>query len=61
MTTIEVIIAPTGEVTIEAVGFQGTTCEKATEVIEQALGVIASKTKKPEYYLQAKSANKQRT
>lgn len=61
MTTIEVIIAPTGEVTIEAIGFKGTACEKATEAIEQALGVTATKTKKPEYYLQAKSANKQHT
>jgi len=40
--TIEIIIAPTGEITIDAVGFRGADCEKATHFLEEALGVTNS-------------------
>ena len=36
--TIEIIIAPTGEIQIDAVGFKGPDCEKATKFLEEALG-----------------------
>ncbi len=39
-----------GAVTIEAVGFKGAACEKATAEIEKALGVVASRRKKPEFH-----------
>lgn len=50
MKNIQVDISNTGEVTIEAVGFKGNACEKATEALENALGVTKSKKKKPEYW-----------
>jgi hypothetical protein len=48
--TIEVIIAPTGEITIDALGFKGADCEQATRHLEQALGVAGPRVKKPEYH-----------
>lgn len=45
-------ISPAGSVKIEAQGFNGVGCAKATADIEIALGgeVAKKKTKKPEYY-----------
>jgi len=48
--TIEVIVQPDGSLTIDAVGFQGADCEKATAFLEQALGQTTGREKKPEYY-----------
>jgi hypothetical protein len=48
--TIEIILAPTGELRIEAAGFQGADCEAATRFLEEALGVPAQRTRKPEYH-----------
>ena len=47
--TIEIIVSQTGEVSIDAVGFKGADCEKATAYLEKALGVVGHKAKKPEY------------
>ena len=59
MRTIEVLITPTGEIQIEAVGFTGTDCEKATAFLERLLGAVTERRKKPEYYAQAKARNRQ--
>ncbi len=48
--TIEIIIGTTGEIQIDAVGFKGPDCEIATKFLEQALGVVGQKIKKPEYH-----------
>ena len=48
--TIEVLISPTGEVVIEAFGFKGADCEQATRFLEEALGVLTNKSRKPEYH-----------
>ena len=48
--TIEIIIETTGEIQIDAVGFKGPDCEKATQFLEEALGVVGKKIKKPEYH-----------
>ena len=48
--TIEVIITTTGEIKIDAIGFKGLNCEKATKFLEEALGMVSQKTKKPEYH-----------
>ncbi len=48
--TIEIIVSPRGEIQIDAVGFKGADCEKATKFLEEALGTIGTKTKKPEYH-----------
>jgi hypothetical protein len=60
MKTIEVIIAPTGQLTINAAGFSGTDCEKATAFLEQALGVLATKQRKPEWHRRNQRANLQK-
>jgi len=52
--TIEVIVQPDGSLKIDALGFQGADCEKATRFLEQALGRVAGSQKKPEYYRQAR-------
>lgn len=52
--TIEVIVDAAGQIKIDAVGFQGADCEKATAFLEQALGKTAARQKKPEYYRQAR-------
>ena len=51
--TIEVIVNTGGGIRIDAVGFKGADCEKATAFLEKALGTVKGKQKKPEYYRQA--------
>lgn len=58
--TIEISIETSGEIKIEAVGFHGADCERATAFIEQALGVVAEKVKKPEYHQATRSMKRQR-
>jgi len=59
--TIEIIIAPTGETAIDAVGFKGADCEKATKFLEEALGVIGGRTPKADYFeVSSGSQNPQR-
>ncbi|MCX7008343.1 MAG: DUF2997 domain-containing protein [Kiritimatiellaeota bacterium] len=48
--TIEVVIGPAGELKIEAMGFAGADCEKATAYLEKALGVSKARQKKPEFH-----------
>jgi hypothetical protein len=48
--TIEIIVSPLGEIKIDAIGFKGADCEKATRFLEQALGVVSKRVKKPEYH-----------
>lgn len=50
MKQIIVEVKETGEVRIEATGFTGSACEKATAEIERALGIPGKRNKKPEYY-----------
>lgn len=50
MKQIKIEVSATGEVTIEAVGFKGQACEKATEAIEKAIGIAGKRTRKPDYY-----------
>jgi hypothetical protein len=47
---IEVVVSPIGDISIEAVGFKGADCEKATKFLEQALGVSTDRQRKPEYH-----------
>ncbi len=58
--TIEIIVSPTGDICIDAVGFKGPDCEKATQFLEEALGVIGQKTKKPEYHQRSTRVSQQR-
>ncbi len=58
--TIEIIIGSTGEIQIDAVGFKGPDCDKATKFLEEVLGVVGQKVKKPEYHQRANTNNHQR-
>ncbi len=56
--TIEITVSPIGEVSIDALGFKG--CDQATKFLEEALGVIAKKVKKPQYQQQGVDLNQKR-
>lgn len=58
--TIEIIIGPSGEIKIDALGFKGPDCEQVTRFLEEALGVVGQKTKKPDYHLTAWNVKQQR-
>ena len=58
--TIEIIVSPIGDISIDAVGFKGPDCEKATRFLEEALGVVGQKIKKPEYHQRSTTRNQQR-
>lgn len=51
MKSVLITVDEQGEVRIEAVGFRGSSCKKATEALERAMGTVKASTKKPEYYL----------
>ena len=58
--TIEIIVSPQGQVQIDAVGFKGPDCELTTRFLEEALGTIGTKTKKPEYHQRQTHQHQQR-
>ena len=47
---IEVLVSPTGEATVQTKGYAGADCLRASEFLEQALGVTATEQKTAEYY-----------
>jgi hypothetical protein len=49
---ITVRVSPSGDITVEAHGFQGKGCEAATKAIEDALGKPGMRTRKPEFWRQ---------
>lgn len=59
MKSIEITFPLEGEIEVEANGFRGPACAKATADFIEALGTKTSETKKPEYY-QADVAQKQK-
>jgi hypothetical protein len=58
--TIEVIVDTAGQIKIDAVGFQGADCEKATAFLEEALGQVSDRQRKPEYQSRSRSVTTQR-
>ena len=52
---IHVRVSPIGEIIVEAEGFQGKGCEAATKAIEDALGKLRSRVRKPDFWRQAQS------
>jgi len=50
---ILVRVSPTGEISVEAEGFQGKGCEAATKAIEDALGKPRERTRKPDFWRQS--------
>ena len=58
--SIEVIVMPDGSLVIDAIGFKGPDCEKATRFLEEALGHIAGKQRKPAYNERSQTHRQQR-
>jgi hypothetical protein len=58
--SIEIIVSPSGEIQIDAVGFKGADCEQATRFLEEALGVVNHRAKKPEYHQSHTAKHQQR-
>jgi len=58
--TIEIIVSPDGDISIDAIGFKGPDCEKATRAMEEALGVVQQRSKKLEYLAKAASVAQQK-
>lgn len=58
--TIEIIVSPNGEIQIDALGFKGADCEQATRYLEEALGVVDTRVKKPHYHIRNTSRTQQR-
>ena len=58
--SIEVIVNADGSLIIDAIGFKGPDCEKATRFLEEALGQIATKQRKPAYDERNKTHRQQR-
>ena len=58
--TIEIVVSPTGEIRIEAVGFVGSSCKEATKALEEALGTMTASQTKPEYHQQNRRTHQQR-
>ncbi len=58
--SIEVTVSPIGDILIDAVGFKGADCEKATRFLEEALGIAGQKQKKPEYHQRGTTAHVQK-
>ena len=53
MKQVLVKVEASGEIVIEAVGFRGNACDRATEAFEKALGVAGGpKKRKPDFYQQ---------
>lgn len=57
---IEILVAPDGSLTIDAVGFKGADCDQATKFLEQALGLTAGKQRKPEFHQTTRRQHQQR-
>jgi hypothetical protein len=50
--TIEVIVSPKGETTIQTLGYSGIACQAASKFLEDALGVAVAERKTAEFYQQ---------
>ena len=57
---IDITIGEEGEVTIEAMGFSGPECQKATEAIEHALGPVTSRVRTHDYFKQPQTQRQER-
>ena len=53
--TIEVIVSPRGETTLQTHSFSGPTCLEASKFLEQALGAVAAERKTEEFYTSAQA------
>jgi len=52
---IDVWISPEGAITLDAVGYTGSTCEEATRFLEESLGIVGRKQRTRDYYRRQKN------
>lgn len=57
MSQIRVRISPTGQVTIDVLHADGSSCSTLTKVLEQALGETVKDDLKPEYFEAAQTTH----
>jgi hypothetical protein len=50
MKTIEIIISPKGETTVQTRGFAGASCRDASRLLEEALGTRTAENLTAEFY-----------
>jgi len=55
--SIVVWISPEGHVTIDAVGYTGSSCEEATAFLESELGSVGRKQRTRDYYRKSQVTN----
>jgi hypothetical protein len=53
--TIEMIISPTGEATLQTKGFAGSECREASKFLERTLGQVVADTPTAEMYQAAET------
>jgi hypothetical protein len=54
-TTIEIIISPTGQTTVQTKGFTGVSCQDASRFVEQALGQRTGEQLTADFHRQAEN------
>jgi len=52
---IDVWISPEGAITLDAVGYTGSTCEEATRFLEESLGTVGRRQRTRDYYRRQKN------
>jgi len=50
MKTIEIVVSPTGQTTVQTKGFSGAACQEASRFLEQALGSRIDEERTAEFY-----------
>jgi hypothetical protein len=50
--SIEVLVSPTGEVSVQTRGYTGSDCLQASKFLEQSLGIITTDRRTTEFYQQ---------
>ena len=56
--TIEIVVGPSGETTVQTKGFAGSSCRDASKFIEQALGDKTAETLTGEFHQTANAQQK---
>jgi hypothetical protein len=51
--SIEIVVSPMGETTLQTKGYEGAACLEASRFLERALGIVVQEQRTPEYYARA--------
>ena len=60
MKSIEILVGLSADLRIDAIGFSGADCDKATAFLEDVFGKVAAKQRKPEFYRKSRRKLAQR-